>query len=488
LMLSVINVLSNDVMSQLAGPTLHTSLSFLRRFHCKSSFSVLNLAHDQKFGKKRTANNSSKDNDFNHGYHRKYKSSAIRKDDAKYIREWASKNREAAAMAMNVPPLTSIRYYVELSNDSSNLDDENYTMEEYLKWRGWGFISQKDNIHNSSKLGNLNKEGIRVMTNLVSHALTYPLTLGSHSHNFIQHAQEMIKQQHQDEEKREQQTKLVMNLCCVGARSESSLPLKYWREMLIIANRNHCIHCPDYLSINTIEWVIDFIGPEICSSSTQTISLPPNTISGPHQSITLRSHKYYLHQYIIEQYKTKKVKHEECSTMHLKHELKNKWDGYIFFNPGIGHTKLSKFWIPTLKFVSGTRKPILFTAHSDYDSDRDGKILSNIFASPPAKINEAANSPTSTHSSHFHYADTDIGANTHHESFKYKVNPYAGKMEFEDQFQYLNEENKTNPSSTTKTEHNFESHSSDIGMKSATKPKFSHFVRPNDFVLFLSHM
>jgi hypothetical protein len=43
-------------------------------------------------------------------------------------------------------------------------------------------------------------------------------------------------------------------------------------------------------------------------------------------------------------------------------QLINYWDGFILFNPGIGHDNLKKSWMSTLKFMLKTKKFILTTA------------------------------------------------------------------------------------------------------------------------------
>ena len=87
--------------------------------------------------------------------------------------------------------------------------------------------------------------------------------------------------------------------------------------------------------------------------------------------------------------------------------IRQHWDGYVLFNPGLGHPNLSKQWESTIKFLFKTNKPILITAHSALDALRDLEVLRN-------KGVEAS----------------FIGIG----NIVYKVNPYASRMEFIDPF------------------------------------------------------
>ena len=79
------------------------------------------------------------------------------------------------------------------------------------------------------------------------------------------------------------------------------------------------------------------------------------------------------------------------------------------FNPGLGHPNLVKQWKPTLKFLVGTGKPILFTAHSALDADRDRAVLEGLLGDS---------------------SDRDSRG----DGVEYNINPYASRMGFMDPF------------------------------------------------------
>lgn len=104
----------------------------------------------------------------------------------------------------------------------------------------------------------------------------------------------------------------------------------------------------------------------------------------------------------------------------------------MLFNPGIGHPNLQKDWIPTVKFLIETNKPILFTSHSTIDADRDSKVLEKML------MNDNVNN-----------SDRIV---------KYEPNPYASRMKFVDPFPTFPKADDTSV----------------------------HLVRPNDQVLLLN--
>ena len=48
-------------------------------------------------------------------------------------------------------------------------------------------------------------------------------------------------------------------------------------------------------------------------------------------------------------------------------------------NPGLGHKNLIQNWEPTLSRLLQQRKPVLLTAHSDIDANRDKKLLKDVY-------------------------------------------------------------------------------------------------------------
>ena len=50
-------------------------------------------------------------------------------------------------------------------------------------------------------------------------------------------------------------------------------------------------------------------------------------------------------------------------------------DAVVLYNPGLGHPAQSAAWAPTLTKLRAKRKPVLWTAHSHEDRDRDLALL-----------------------------------------------------------------------------------------------------------------
>jgi hypothetical protein len=89
----------------------------------------------------------------------------------------------------------------------------------------------------------------------------------------------------------------------------------------------------------------------------------------PHSTLTLNYHKGLLHNHVLDVYKSDKGE----GNVNLNAILQ-KWDGFILFNPGIGHPHLESSWKPSVDFMLKTKQRILTTAHSEVDSERDWKV------------------------------------------------------------------------------------------------------------------
>eukprot|EP00984_Skeletonema_dohrnii_P009633 scaffold3689_cov107-Skeletonema_dohrnii-CCMP3373.AAC.7 len=281
-------------------------------------------------------------------------------------RGFAKRHPAAATQVLTVPPFS---YDEVIANPSHPFvsPGQDESLERYVKWRGW-------NINSILSEHDLDNESIsEAAIGLLSHPLTFPLTLGRHWTPLSSN-------------------KEAARLCCVGARAECTLPNKYWSELLI-----------GTLAIDTEEFdaTIDFVGPDVPTQlKSKTIALDDDE-STPKQlpkcELTMNFHSLYLHEVVLKILKSQ----PESST----EQIKNVWDGFVLFNPGLGHPNLTKHWKPTLKFLIGTGKPILFTAHSTIDAERDRQVLQKSLAD----------------------CDDD-------RIVQYLVNPYASRMEFVDPF------------------------------------------------------
>ena len=211
---------------------------------------------------------------------------------------WARKNPDEARACLKVPPINRVSF------DSFN------TLEEYFKGRNWNF-SSVDNDENEYKWAK----------RLVSHVLSAPLTVSQH-----------FPSQHR-----------TQRVCIVGARAEATLPVEYWKEILIANN-----------TAFPLNWTLDFVGPQVLTASN-TVTLRND------DALTLQwTHSGYLHEMMDPP----------------------EWDGFVLLNPGLGHDHLKQGWIPTLEFMFKTGKPILLTAHSERDAQRDAKLLQDVFGRP----------------------------------------------------------------------------------------------------------
>lgn len=101
------------------------------------------------------------------------------------------------------------------------------------------------------------------------------------------------------------------------------------------------------MSYSRRDWCLDFVGPDL-----QVSSQPTNLTLGDSQLTMQRYYQGYFHD--------------------LAPPEKN-WDGFVLFNPGLGHPNLKEGWTETLKRLCGQQ--LWLTAHSDLDAERDAKLL-----------------------------------------------------------------------------------------------------------------
>ena len=362
--------------------------------------------------------------------------------DSKLVNDFAAKNANLARSALKTPKYNgstaSCHVPSSISTSASASTSTSASIDEYLKWRGWEAKFIQDDMTNT----------------LLSHALTFPLTLAYHANHFLQEDLHKIHHNSYTSQPRahsihdgDGDDDVHVNLCCVGSRAEANLPDEYWREFLIATNHFHSnsIDWDRHRGRNSrkvkddeaspvdharpiervrIHWSIDCVGPEISpNSKTRRIHLHKDGASphcqntnegedeqdgaarsppGAHSSLTLTYHKGLLHNHVLELYKKSKSKSHQGNV----DDILNSWDGFILFNPGIGHPYLEQSWKPTVDFLLKTKKRIITTAHSEIDSERDWKLWSSqglFFERTPPLL-------------------------------RYERNPFASKMSFEDPF------------------------------------------------------
>lgn len=325
------------------------------------------------------------------------------------IRAFAKQHPEAARQVLSVPSIAVL-------NSSNKVGDNPLlrscgTLEQYLHWRGWDL----DGIRKGHKL-DYDEGMLQSAVGLLSHPLTFPLTLGRNIQAFFRQL-DIIDNHHVDvlgENNRQ------LRLCCVGARAECTLPDDYWREFLVALYSRH--HTGNNVHADkSFHCTIDFVGPDVPRNlKSKTLSLLGNE-NKPSQHVdckvgyklTMNYYTSFLHEVILR------------SRAGIIQSLS--WDGYILFNPGFGHPNLQNQWGSTLQYLIETKMPILLTAHSTLDAERDSAVIEKL-------------SPTN---------ECDYGS-----SKSYSMNPYASRMQFMDPF----------PTSDKREE---------------------HIVKPNHYTLFL---
>jgi hypothetical protein len=248
---------------------------------------------------------------------------------------WAAANPKIAQSCLDIPSACT----------DSNLDNVNVStlrqepssicfssFEEYWSWRKWNFPNM-DNPHPQA---------------LASHVLSAPLTIA---------CQLLLNS---TKAKRAKNSNNIIRWVCVGARSEASLPVEYWKEIINIANV--------YQSTNNHDIELSFIGPELGSDKRPPIVLQLSDLN-------ISSPKV-LEMKLTIQWKFRGMFHD-----YYQQQLSDvSPDAYILLNPGLGHPYLQMDWKPTLDIIferSSTtkRKLVLLTAHSKFDALRDTLYL-----------------------------------------------------------------------------------------------------------------
>lgn len=293
-------------------------------------------------------------------------------------RGFAKNYPSAAAQVLKVPQFSS-KHVIANNSRVYEFGSKDESLERYIEWRGWN-IESILREHGVDE----NKQLIDDAIGLLSHPLTFPLTLARNFQKLCDNSS----------------NKKTFKLCCVGARAECTLPDEYWRELLIATSAIDI----DTKDDDSQEVTIDFIGPDVPAQlKSKTITLGNNcdeeTTQPFGRQLTMNFHSSFLHEVVL-----KIVKSQQIET----DQIRNVWDAFVLFNPGLGHPHLAKQWLPTLKFLIGTNNPILFTAHSTIDAERDRLVLEQLLE-----------------------VDRNNGSN---QAIEYEPNPYASRLEFVDPF------------------------------------------------------
>eukprot|EP00977_Amphora_coffeiformis_P023338 scaffold13016_cov154-Amphora_coffeaeformis.AAC.11 len=292
--------------------------------------------------------------------------------------QWASQHRVLAQQCLNLPA-TSV--------PSGPPTQPIRSWEAYLEWRQWYFPSE------------LPAEDTNKAVGLVSHVLSAPLTAATQLFSAFFQNQSTIH------------FSGTMNWCCVGARAEASLPVEYWKEILVLwahtsPNNARCTTTTTTTTTtenknnNKLDVTIDFVGPDV-------LRRPSTHLTYEGHSLTLR----WLYNGTFHEYLQRMQEDPYSVSDDMVHVDENTWDAYILFNPGLGHKNLMASWEPTLQLLlssgstvglTGNAAKIVLTAHSSQDAIRDTECLTNYL------LQEAP---------------------------LYKTNPFASRVDYEDPFE-----------------------------------------------------
>lgn len=261
--------------------------------------------------------------------------------------QWGQRNPNTAQACLEAPPMN-------LGSNSGPCDstgEEIVNFEQFWKRRGWKFP-----VENSD---------LRYAEALATHVLSAPLTMAS----------ALLPPDHKSELRTSNSTSsdvvdVTMNRnrrirtvrwCCIGARAEASLPLKYWEEIVFLYSYGsvNSIGSQHIESDTSLKLHLDFIGPDLIHGRK------PMEISCYGSKIVLRW--------------------PFAGKFHEYPENDSPYDAYILLNPGIGHPSLQEDWKPTLDLLfaskhfveSRAKSPstLLLTAHSFEDAKRDALVL-----------------------------------------------------------------------------------------------------------------
>ena len=255
---------------------------------------------------------------------------AIKETQDAYLRhrEWMKDSDEAKKL---------VKSYINV-NVSSVKSKTVFSFHEHFNHRNSNSndTSNKIDIHSDNAM------------RLLSSTLTFPLTL-AYGVNKIMNKK--FK---------------TLNIMVCGARSESSLPNLWWRELL-------------YASSDIVEdhWDITMLGPDLQMNGT-----PGQRHTEDIKDIHNKNKKNVIHSNsnnIETTMSISQVPHGQ-TLLHnypkdLRNELINSTDVFLLFNPGYGSDVLKEGWSPTLDILLQSGKPIIGTAHSRHDLNRDMEVL-----------------------------------------------------------------------------------------------------------------
>ncbi|KAL7569933.1 hypothetical protein ACA910_008594 [Epithemia clementina (nom. ined.)] len=291
---------------------------------------------------------------------------------------WASTNREVAQTCLQRPPEGNVVVQPPTcSQPQPQPPSSSITMssfEDYWNWRRWDFSTAESGDETfyaqnltTSVLSDPANIGFLLLPAIsISGLSTTRATTGVQRGTIYDDYNSSSSFSDNNKERRS------LHLCCLGARSEASLPTEYWKEILLMANET--------LGWTHVDLTMDFIGPEVVARPRPV----RHSCSLTQGTVTLRwLYRGKFHEFLnklpekdLQQYSS-----DGDDTINTTTGINRTflcWDAFVLFNPGIGHQNLQDDWKPTLDFLLSTetrRRPLLLTAHSRLDAQRDGMVL-----------------------------------------------------------------------------------------------------------------
>jgi hypothetical protein len=219
------------------------------------------------------------------------------------------------------------------------------SMEEYITLRKF----KKDNLDTK-----YNNSANRIL----SAALTFPLTLSYALSNIFPYGLPSSSSLNP--------TKILI----VGARSESSLPKIWWKDLLICENNNNSSNSSNN---NNKRLLIDFLGPDLLINQLNNKNINENIIFNSNLD------KF---NHMIE-FKELNLSNKICLHKHNDYlSILKEYDVFVMYNPGLGSIPLKGKWDDTLRLLMSTRKPIICTAHSSGNLSISLYISLSIYLTP----------------------------------------------------------------------------------------------------------
>jgi hypothetical protein len=261
--------------------------------------------------------------------------------------QWARENPVLAQACLDIPSSATDDnsvFHRDTTASEEKLDPRAcspiHSFDEYWKKRGWSF----------ERVVLLNERALA--RSLTTHVLTAPLTLASYLRRLYE---PRVPSGERTSDAHNASPSGFINICCVGARAEASLPLQYWREVLVVLK---------WTSQRNVRVLLDFVGPDVTLR-------PPAELEYRGSCLRLRwAFAGKFHDFS-----------KKSGAGRMPH-----YHGHVLYNPGLGHSNLKADWIPTIDLLldhqlrrASEQATVLLTAHSELDAARESTYLNDSF-------------------------------------------------------------------------------------------------------------